>query len=56
MSLFEGLSAHVRQIGDKVREARLSGMDTCRDGMQSILVKGCCAWSCQVKGEEEDQR
>ena len=28
----------------------------CRDGMQSILVKGCCAWSYQVKGEEEDQR
>ena len=25
-------------------------MDTCRDGMQSILVKGCCAWNCQVKG------
>ena len=26
-----------------------------RDGIQSILVKGCCACSCQVK-EEEDQR
>ena len=53
---FIRVTAHKRQIGDKVREARLSGMDTCRDGMQSILVKGCCAWSCQVKGEEEDQR
>ena len=27
----------------------------CRDGIQSILVKGCYAWSCQVK-EEKDQR
>ena len=25
----------------------------CRDEMQSILVKGCCAWSCQVKEEEK---
>ena len=32
------------------------GMDMCRDGMQSTLVKGCCAWSCLVKGEGEDQR
>ena len=31
-------------------------MDMCRNGIQSILVKGCCAWSCQVKGEEENQR
>ena len=31
-------------------------MDTCRDGMQSILAKECCAWGCQVKGEEEGQR
>ena len=45
-------TAQVRQIGDKVRKARLRWYGH----MQSILVKGCCAWSCQVKGEEEDQR
>ena len=35
-------TAHVRQIGDKVREARLRwyGHMQSRDGMQSILVKG----------------
>ena len=49
-------TAQARQIGDKIRKARLRWLDTCRDGIQSILVKGCCAWSCQVKGEEEDQR
>ena len=28
----------------------------CRDGIQSILIKGYCAWSYQVKEEEKDHQ
>ena len=30
-------------------------MDTCRDGMQSILVKGYCACSYQEKRKTKDE-
>ena len=39
-------TAHVRQIEDKVWEARLTWYGHAQRRMQSILVKGCCAWIC----------
>ena len=49
-------TAQVRQIGDKVKEARLRWYGHMQKWNTEYIGKRILCWSYQVKGEEEDQR
>ena len=54
MSLFEGL--HIRQFGDKVKEARLRWYGHVQRQNAEYVGRRIYAWSHHVKGKEEDLR